>query len=100
MAVAPEQQPDRARAPGKAAPWALGLRGSRLLLVKQLLQVCAGICRGSCVNQRCSLPSLEFPCIDVYSEESELAIEITQLGIRKPVCLHLGHTSAKTSKTA
>lgn len=43
---------------------------------------------------RCSLPSLEFPCVGVYPEESELTTGITQLGIRKPVRLHLGHTSA------
>ena len=39
----------------------------------------------------------EFPCIGIYPKESELAIRTTQLGIRKPVCLHLGHSSAKST---
>lgn len=42
-------------------------------------------------------PPSSFPCTGVYPGENEFAIRITQLGIRKPVCLHLGHTSANST---
>lgn len=76
--AAPEQGLQRARAHGQAACWVLGLRGSCRLLGKELLQVCADACQGSCMNCGCSLPTCKFPCAGISVEEGELAIRITQ----------------------